>query len=158
MGLLGYVSVALLLCVLPFSPSPPLSQKTNFSPSCTWRDVVAVCVMRDGLGIRVPSALNSASTVGVAKLSRLNRLKISTRNWRFCLPIGVFLKIDRSIIFRSGPRSVLRPTLPYSPGGGSTNAFALYQLSGEPAIALPGLNPGAQSGFCGFGSLERSFA
>jgi len=38
------------------------------------------------------------------------------------------------------------------------NAFASYQLSGDPTIALPALNPGAQSGFCGFGSLERSSA
>ena len=56
--------------------------------------------VRDTRRARNPRAVrvNSASTVGVAKLARLNRLKISTRNCRFCLPICVFLKIDRSTV------------------------------------------------------------
>ncbi len=107
-------------------------------------------------GMRVPSALNNAAEFGVAKFARLNRLKISRRNWMFCLPTIVFLNTDRSIIFTSGPRSVLRPTLPYSPFGGSTNALALNQLFGSPVIALSALKPGAQSGFCALGSLDPS--
>ncbi|PYQ75730.1 MAG: hypothetical protein DMG01_18270 [Acidobacteria bacterium] len=68
------------------------------------------------------------------------------------------MKIDKSTIFKSGPRRLFRCTFPYSPAGGRTNAFALNQLSGAPTIALSGLKPAAQSGFCGFGSLDRSFA
>src|SRR5437762_9050407 len=95
----------------------------------------------------VLSGLNNAAEFGVAKFTRLNRLKISIRNWTFWRPTSVFLKIDRSTIFKSGPRRTLRPTFPYSPAGGRTNAFALNQLSGEPTIAVPRLAPGAQSGF-----------
>src|ERR1700704_3090323 len=94
-------------------------------------------------GTRVPSLLKSTAELGVAKFAELNRLNISSRNWMFWLPIAVFLKIDRSTIFRSGPRSELRPTLPYSPFGGSTNAFALNQLFGSPTMALLALKPGA---------------
>src|SRR5437899_8681421 len=153
------------ITILAFTNSPIhqltnycLAQKTNLIPNCTWRDDVAVWVICVASGMRVPSMLNSAAEFGVAKFARLNRLKISIRNCRFCLPTNVFLKIDMSTIFRSGPRRLLRPTVPYSPGGGSTNAFASNQLVGDPTIALLALNPGAQSGFCGFGSLDRSLA
>src|SRR5258708_28241427 len=106
----------------------------NFNPSCTWRAVVAVRTTLVAFGIRVPWLLKGAAALGVAKFARLNRLKISRRNWMLRLATIVFLKSDRSTIFRSGPRSELRPTLPYSPFGGSTNALALNQLFGSPVI------------------------
>src|SRR5262245_46950347 len=108
--------------------------------------------------------LNSANVLdvnpaaGTEKLARLKRLKISTRACTVRFAITMFLTIEKSTSFGSGPRSELRPTFPYSPGGGSTNAFGLTQLLGSPVIALSALKPGAQSGFCGFGSLEPSSA
>src|SRR5262249_29261811 len=79
-----------------------LDQKTNLNPICTWREVVAVCVICVALAERVPSGLNSPPVPGVAKLARLKRLKISARNWKFWPLIRKFLKNDISTTRRSG--------------------------------------------------------
>src|SRR2546423_12655860 len=50
---------------------------------------------------------------GLLKCAWLNRLKASTRSWmRRLPPKSMFLKSDRSVEAKPGPRIVLRPALP----------------------------------------------
>src|SRR5260370_29583004 len=94
----------------------------NFSPNCTCLEEVDVLVI-------VPAAGDWAGTVwfgegssksvmrlGVLKLARLRRLKISARNWRFRPSVMcVSFSTEKSHVASPGPIYVSLPTFPKKP-------------------------------------------
>src|SRR5579863_610019 len=80
-----------------------------------------------------PRVLNPplALPPGGEKFTLLKILKNSDRNWRaFVSVILKFLKRAKSRLSNLGPRSVLRPRVPYVKGAGMANAAGLYQACG----------------------------
>src|SRR5579871_568599 len=76
-------------------------------------------------------------------------LKNSARNCR-CMrsEIAVVFNTEASRVATPGPISVLRPTFPYVPAGGTTNAAGLKYWFGVPGINAP-LKSGFQEGRTG---------
>ena len=83
----------------------------SLRPSCIWRAVVAVLVMRPAVGERPEGVKTTA--LGLLKLARFRMLKNSARNWRVARSRKeVFLRSETSQVPRPGPIKVSRPRLP----------------------------------------------
>src|SRR6266851_2422725 len=78
--------------------------------------------------------------LGVLKLARLRRLKISARNWRFRLSkMCVSFSTEKSHVARPGPIYVSLPTFPKKPllFGGAAKALGSNHCFGFPRITGP---------------------
>src|SRR5271169_1236058 len=112
--------------------------QSSFKANCTWRAVVDVLVMTPA----EPDTPDGVNTIrlGVLKLARFNRLKISARNCRLRRSCSwVFLMAEKSQVARPGPTRLLRVALPQNPllGGGCRNTAGLNHCAGVPVIAFP---------------------
>src|SRR3977135_2319736 len=89
--------------------------------------------------------------LGVLKLARLRRLKISARNCRFRLSkMRVSFSTEKSQVARPGPLYVSRPTFPKKPllFGGAMNAAGLNHSFGFPSTTGP-VKEGSRNGRTG---------
>src|ERR1700730_11474608 len=96
-----------------------------------------------------PRVLNPplAAPPGGEKFTLLKMLKNSDRNWRDFVSVNLkLLKRAKSKFSNLGPRSVLRPRVPYVKGWGTVKAAGLYQACGLC------LNPAGRSATPGTGS------
>src|SRR5215475_4492033 len=85
--------------------------QSSFRPNCTCREVVAVLVMTPAVG-EIPDGVK-ATSFGILKFARFNKLKISARNCRFSRSlIFVSFIVEKSHVASPGPRSVFLPRLP----------------------------------------------
>src|ERR1700731_3489127 len=78
--------------------------------------------------------------LGVLKLARLRRLKISARNWRFRLSkMCVSFRTEKSQVANPGPMYISLPTFPKNPllFTGPTNALGLNHSVGFPRTTGP---------------------
>src|SRR6266699_2284011 len=78
--------------------------------------------------------------LGVLKLARLRRLKISARNWRFTRSIMcVAFNTEKSHVASPGPIYASLPTLPKKPllFGGAMNALGSNHRFGVPSNTGP---------------------
>ena len=111
------------------------AQNISFKPNWTCRGVVASVVIspadrthtvvRRGGG----SLFTKTIALGLPRLVRLNRLKISARNWRFMRSLSfVFLKTDKSKSPRPGPEYTPRPKFPQVPGAGRLRRVRVIPL------------------------------
>lgn len=87
----------------------------SFRPNWIWREVVDVLVMAPAVPETFVPVLEDVKAIklGVLKLARFNRLKISARNCnaiRSCN--GVVLKVEKSQVAKPGPIRVSLPRFP----------------------------------------------
>ena len=90
----------------------------------------------------VPETPEGVNTIrlGVLKLARFRRLKISARNCRLSRSrSGVFLMAEKSQVARPGPYRLFRVALPQNPllGGGCRKTAGLNHCVGVPRMAFP---------------------
>src|SRR4029077_8832094 len=106
--------------------------QSNLRPNWIWREVVEVLVMAPAVPERPVRfvAVGGVKTMrlGVLKLARFRRLKISARNWRLRRSrMAVSFSTEKSQVARAGPMYVSRPALPAKPlaEGGAMKAAGL---------------------------------
>src|SRR6266853_1663357 len=105
----------------------------------------------DCIGVVVPGSNTCVMRLGVLKLARLRRLKISARNWRFRLSkMCVCFNTEKSQVARPGPVYVSLPTFPKKPllFGGAMNAAGLNHFFGFPSTTGP-VKEGSRNGRTG---------
>src|SRR3954471_12614159 len=121
------------------APVPPSSTyQTKRSPNCVVRPSSAL--------VMVPTVPFEMLKSGVPKFAWLSRLKISNRNSRRALFTGKRLLIDASTRSVPGPRTVLRPAVPWVPAAVTVYAVGSNQWSGVGLSMLPASvsRPGAK--------------
>jgi hypothetical protein len=121
----------------------PLYQ-SNLSPNCTWRDEVDVPVINpptpEDVGVVEPGASTATIRLGVLKLVRFSRLKISARNCKLIRSWScVSFMTEKSQLPSPGPMKVSRPRFPKKPllFGTAANAAGLNHSLGLPTITGP---------------------
>src|SRR5713101_1685334 len=94
----------------------------------------------DCTGVVVPGSNTCVMRLGVLKLARLRRLKISARNWRFRPSVMcVSFSTEKSHVASPGPIYVSLPTFPKKPllFGGATKALGSNHCFGFPSTTGP---------------------
>src|SRR5207302_5415191 len=118
--------------------------QSSLSPNCTWREEVDVPVINpptpEDVGVVEPGARTATIRLGVLKLARFSKLKISARNCTVVRSrIRVSFMTEKSQVPSPGPIKASRPRFPKKPLllGTAVNAAALNHSVGVPRITGP---------------------